>query len=124
MTFHNKEILITRPYQFIGIIKDKIFHSDSLFDMEQFFTENNKYDIGVAECLFNSVNIIKFMLADNDQFVEMCNTIRNENLNFVMDFYREKLQEEADFIIRCDLEEDVNFPDGCDIDKWIDEGLL
>ena len=32
--------------------------------------------------------------------------------------------EEADFIIRCDLEEDVNFPDGCDIDKWIDEGLL
>ncbi len=139
MTFHNKEILITKPHQFIGVIKDKLFHSDSIFDMEQFFAENNQYDIGVAECLFNGVNINKLMLADDDQLIEMRNTIRKENLNFVMDFYREKLQEEADFIIRCDLEEDddsdfiiecdsenddCDFPDGYDIEQWIDEGLL
>ena len=36
MSFRDKEIFITRPHQFVGIIKDKIFHSDSIFDMEQF----------------------------------------------------------------------------------------
>lgn len=139
MSFRDKEIFITRPHQFVGIIKDKVFHSDSIFDMEQFFAENNQYDIGVAECLFDGVNIIKLVLADDDQLLEMRNTIRKENLNFVMDFYREKLQEEADFIIRCDLEEDddsdfiiecdsenddCDFPDEYDVDKWIDEGLI
>ena len=139
MSFRDKEILITRPHQFIGIIKDKVFHSDSVFDMEQFFAENNQYDIGVAECLFDGINIIKLVLADDDQFLEMRNIIRKENLNFLMDFYREKLQEESDFIIRCDLEDDddsdfiiecnsenddCDFPDEYDVDKWIDEGLL
>ena len=106
MVIHDKEILIKNPEQFVGIIKGEIYHSHSRFDMENFFGCNSKYDTALAEIALDGFNIIALLTCnDDEQILRIWKAAQKDNYPFLMQYYREQLLEEAEFIIKADFGE-------------------
>ena len=111
MMFRDKEIFITDPEQFVGIIKGEIFHSNSPFDMERFFEQNSKYDEVLAEIALDGVSPITLLTcSDDEQILKIWKTAQKNNYPFLMQYYKEKLLKEADYIIKADFEEEEDEP--------------
>ena len=106
MVIHDKEILIKNPEQFVGIIKGEIYHSHSVFDMENFFECDGRYDKALAEIALDGFNpIVLLTCNDDDQILRIWKNAQKDNYPFLMQYYREQLLEEAEFVIKADFEE-------------------
>lgn len=101
MTLHDKNITI-KPNEFVAIIKNKIFHSHSILDMQEFFSTNKSYGAAFADMIFpDSIELINLLLCNNsEKILEEWHKIQKENSTYIMKFYRDILIEEADFIIK------------------------
>ena len=107
MVIHDKEILIKNPEQFVGIIKGEIYHSHSHFDMENFFERNSRYDEALAEIALDGINpIVLLTCGDDEQILRIWKTAQKDNYPFLMQYYREQLLEEAEYVIKADFEEE------------------
>lgn len=101
MTLHDKTITI-KPDEFVAIFKNKIFHSHSILDMQEFFSINNTYNAAFADMIFpDSIKLINLLLCGNsEKILEEWHKIQKEHSSYIMNFYRDILEEEADFIIK------------------------
>lgn len=103
----DKEILIKNSEQFVGIIKGEVYHSHSIFDMENFFERDGRDYRTLAEIDLDGFNPIVLLTCDDDkQILRIWKTAQKDNFPFLMQYYREQLLEEADFVIKADFEEE------------------
>ena len=118
MVFRDKEIFITNPEQFVGIIKGEIYHSHSHFDMERFFEQNSKYDEALTEIALDGINPITLLTCgDDEQILKIWKAAQKENYPFLMQYYKEQLLKEAEYVIKADFEEEDESAD----DDWQDD---